>query len=63
MATEKCCQTCKFYSSGNALDKNGNPIPKGKSGEFWTWQDCTKGWGKCVGVLKNMCGQYQPAPK
>jgi hypothetical protein len=65
MATEKCCQTCKFHSTGNALDFDGNPIPKGNSGEFWTWQDCTKGWGKPtpIGVLKNMCGLYQPKNK
>jgi hypothetical protein len=64
MATEKCCQTCKFHSTGNALDFDGNPIPK-VNGEFWTWQDCTKGWGKPtpIGVLKNMCGLYQPKNK
>ena len=64
MATEKCCQTCKFYSTGYALDFDGKPIPK-VSGDFWRWNDCTKGWGKPtpIGVLKNMCGLYQPKHK
>jgi hypothetical protein len=64
MATEKSCQTCKFHSSGYALDFDGKPIPKVNS-EFWKWQECTKGWGKPtpIGVLKNMCGLYQPKHK
>lgn len=52
--TEKNCQNCKFHSTGiGAVTANGTK---------WMWQDCTKGWGKPtpIGVLKNLCGLYQP---
>jgi len=58
---EKNCQSCHHHSSGYALDHDGKPIPKFE-GDFWTWQECAKDWGKpkLIGVLKNMCGMHMP---
>ena len=50
----KACQNCNFHTEGvGAITDNGT---------IWKWQDCSKGWGKPspVGVLKNLCGTYQP---
>lgn len=50
----KNCQNCKFHSQGiGAVTANGTK---------WMWQECSKNWGKPtpIGVLKNLCGLYQP---
>jgi hypothetical protein len=45
---EKNCQSCLHQASGFSHN--------------YLWQECTKGWGKpmMIGVVKNMCGMYQP---
>ena len=52
---KKTCQNCSFHTQGV-----GAMAPNGKTP--WIWQECSKGWGKPtpVGVLKNLCGAYQP---
>ena len=48
----KNCQNCKYHSQGIAVVL--------ESGRTWSWQECSKQWGKPtpVGVIKNVCGLH-----
>lgn len=59
MSNVKNCQSCKFHTEHICVNDKNIPVQK-VNGDNWTWEECKKGWSLCVGVVKNMCGSYQP---